>query len=81
MSIVVYVIGARGEANKAAASSTQDKRFSELPCQVSALEPKVQGGSQFVTVGFSVRAEPAQKQQEGAPKVKQLSAQGHLPNH
>jgi hypothetical protein len=39
------------------------KRFSELPCQVSALEPKVQGGSQFVTVGFSVRAEPAQKQQ------------------
>ena len=55
--------------------------FSELPCQVSSLEPKVQGGSQFVTVGFSVRAEPAQKQQEGAPKVKQLSAQGHLPNH
>lgn len=81
MNIVVYVIGVSVEANKAAASSTRDKIVSELPCQVSALEPKVQGGSQFITVGFSVRAEPAQKQQEGAPKVKQLSAQGHLPNH
>ena len=63
MSIVIYVIGASGAVNNVAASSTKDTRFSELPCQVSALEPKVQGGSQFVTVGFSVRAEPAQKQQ------------------